>query len=260
MPFPLAHPAAVLPFRCWCPGRLSFLALVVGSVTPDVAYCSGPLKLAKLAHAWLGTFVFCLPAGWLLVLICLGIREPLASLLPNPHRDALLRMCRRAREPFGMVTVSLLIGAGTHIFLDGFTHREGWCTQRFDVLRARVPTVGGYEAPVYRILWYALSLAGLVWLAWSYARWLKGAASTAGVGRVPEKWRYGIWALMLALPYAAIVPFTIHLADDRPLVYGIHRFIHASVGVYLVVVSLLLMLLGFGLRLRGSERRRQRDA
>ena len=184
-----------------------------------------------------------------MVLICLSIREPLASLLPNPHRDALLPWCRRAPDPFRLVTISLLIGAWTHVFLDGFTHREGWCVVRFEVLRARVPIVGGYEAPVYRILWYAWSAAGLVWLLWSYARWLQRAASTAVGGRAMEKWRYGIWALMLTLPYVAIVPFTIHLADDRPLIYGIHHFIHDSFEVYLVVISLLILVLGFGLRL-----------
>ena len=69
MPFPLAHPAAVLPLRRFCPGRLSFLALVIGSVVPDVAYCFGPLDVDVFAHTLPGSLVFCLPMGWLLGMI-----------------------------------------------------------------------------------------------------------------------------------------------------------------------------------------------
>jgi len=231
---------------------------VIGSIAPDVAYCFGALDIDTFSHTLLGTFVFCIPAGWLLILVCRGIREPLVSLLPNPHRDALLPLCRSAGQPLWVTTASILIGAWTHIFLDGFTHWEGWCTLRFDVLRAQVALVAGYEAPVYRILWYGFSLAGLLWLGGSYVRWLKANVQTARVWPVQEKRRYGIWALALTLPYLAIVPFTIHLAEDRPLIYGLHRFVHDSFTAYLIVVALLLLVLGFGLRLRASRLRAER--
>jgi hypothetical protein len=44
MPFPLAHPAAVLPLRRYCPKYLSFPVLIVGSLVPDVGYCLGRLN------------------------------------------------------------------------------------------------------------------------------------------------------------------------------------------------------------------------
>jgi hypothetical protein len=257
MPFPLAHPAAVLPLRRFCPGRLSFFALVIGSVVPDVAYCFGPLDVDVFAHTLAGSVVFCLPMGWLLIQVSWGIREPLATLLPNPHREALVPWCRRAREPVGTVTVSLLLGAWTHIFLDGFSHEDGWSVQRFEVLRVWVPVGGGYKAPVYRIIWYALSITGLIWLAGSYLRWLNRAVGAGRLWPLRERRRYGIWVLGLTLPYATIVPFTIHLAEERPLSHGLHLFIHASLGIYLVAVSLSLIVLGYSVRFRANRLRHE---
>jgi hypothetical protein len=56
MPFTLAHAAAVLPFRPYCPRVLSFPALVVGSVAPDAGYWSGPLDLKRISHSFAGGF------------------------------------------------------------------------------------------------------------------------------------------------------------------------------------------------------------
>src|SRR5512146_2649358 len=69
MPFPLAHPAAILPFRRYCPCWLNFPALVVGSLVPDLSYCSGNIRLDELAHRPEGAVIFALPAG----LLCLAV-------------------------------------------------------------------------------------------------------------------------------------------------------------------------------------------
>jgi Domain of unknown function (DUF4184) len=50
MPWTLAHPAAVLPLRPLCPHRLSFGALVVGSVSPDIGYYVSCFDLARAAR------------------------------------------------------------------------------------------------------------------------------------------------------------------------------------------------------------------
>ena len=67
MPFTLAHPAAVLPLRRFCPRFLNFPALVVGSVGPDAGYAFGWLGADQVSHRFLGSFVFCLPVGLVLV-------------------------------------------------------------------------------------------------------------------------------------------------------------------------------------------------
>jgi hypothetical protein len=67
MPFTLAHPAAVLPFRKYCPRWLSFPALVAGSLSPDLGYCIRSLKADEFSHRFAGSFGFCLPAGLLIL-------------------------------------------------------------------------------------------------------------------------------------------------------------------------------------------------
>jgi hypothetical protein len=44
MPFPLAHPVAVLPFRRYCPRFFSLPALVAGSLVPDYGHPKATLK------------------------------------------------------------------------------------------------------------------------------------------------------------------------------------------------------------------------
>jgi len=59
MPFPVAHPAAVLPLRRYCPRYLSFPALVVGSLSPDLGYLFGHLHADWFSHRfWAGSFGF----------------------------------------------------------------------------------------------------------------------------------------------------------------------------------------------------------
>ena len=77
MPFPLAHPAAVLPFRRWCPRFLSLPALVVGSVCPAAAYAIPWWDLATRAHQVIGSMLFCMPLGLLAIWLFYRVRLPL---------------------------------------------------------------------------------------------------------------------------------------------------------------------------------------
>src|SRR5882724_7982305 len=143
MPFPLAHPAAVLPFRRSSKHYLNFVALLIGSITPDLSYCLEKYDVDKLAHSIHGCFIFSLPVGWVLWLIFLSVSEPLISLLPAPHRQALLPACRRRAQPWFAVPLSLLIGAGTHVFWDSFTHETGWFVERSAFLQSILFSLDG---------------------------------------------------------------------------------------------------------------------
>ena len=88
MPFPLAHPAAVLPLRRCCPRYLSFPALVIGSLCPDSGYL---FHAGNFSHRFLaGSFGFCLPVGLVLVLVFYGVRRPVIGILPASYRRLLL--------------------------------------------------------------------------------------------------------------------------------------------------------------------------
>src|SRR2546426_9342497 len=114
MPFPLAHPAAVLPLRRYCPRYLNFPALMIGSLTPDVGYCLQRFRVDQFSHSFVGSVAFCLPTGIAMLLVFYAIRESLVAALPAPHRDALLPLCRKPNDrPASAIVLSLLIGAWT---------------------------------------------------------------------------------------------------------------------------------------------------
>src|SRR5580704_6496880 len=95
MPWTFAHPAAVLPLR---PLRaLPFGALIAGSCVPDLGYYVERRELAALAHTAPGLVLVCLPAGLAVFALARFLHRPVASLLPEPHRGALLGTAHAAR-------------------------------------------------------------------------------------------------------------------------------------------------------------------
>ena len=194
MPFPLAHPAAVLPLRRWCPRYFNFPALVIGSVSPDAGYFVGA---GEFSHRFLaGTFGFCLPAGLIGVLLFYGGRRTVAGILPETYRRALLPLCqRRAGNPL-LIVISLLVGAWTHVLLDAFTHPDEWLVKYLPALLDPVLTVGRQRFMLCEILYAGLTFAGVAWLAFCYLRWLEEMAANPSTSIPPGvKW---VGALLLA--------------------------------------------------------------
>jgi hypothetical protein len=171
MPFPLAHPAAVLPLRRYCPRWLNFPALVVGSLSPDAGYLFGELQGGRLSHQFLGSIGFCLPVGLVLVTLLYWLRGPLVRLLPTPYQRVLVPICERPAGPLWAIVVSLVIGAWTHVLWDSFTHKDAWFVQHSVVLQSVVFHVAGRTARVCHLLWYGCSFAGVVWLFLVFEKW-----------------------------------------------------------------------------------------
>jgi hypothetical protein len=199
MPFPLAHPAAVLPLRRYCPRHLNFPALVIGSLSPDLGYAFGNLHLDWLSHYfWAGSFVFCLPAGLLILWGFYFLRLRVAGILParlNGFKDALLAVCRRPIGPPFAIVVSLLLGAWTHIFLDSITHRDGWLVEHLAFLRTSLPWVKNDRIGVYAVLYAGCTFVGVTWLALCYLGWLESCLGSPALRRPGTNW--GL-ALLLA--------------------------------------------------------------
>jgi hypothetical protein len=194
MPFPLAHPAAVLPLRRFCPRYLNFPALIVGSLSPDAGYAFGSLHLYHFSHRPLaGTFGFCLPVGLVAVLGFYLVRLPVVRLLPECHQRTFLPLCQRpVGSPF-LIPISLVLGALTHELLDALTHPEYWLVRYLPVLLAQVPTAGMPGLRVCDVLYTGCTFAGVAWLALVYLRWLGQNTGAA----IPQGMRWGC-ALLLA--------------------------------------------------------------
>lgn len=207
MPYPLAHPAAVLPLARPM-GRFAVpSALAIGSMVPDLWYF---IPFVERAHSHdLAALVWlCLPAGLAAyVLFHLLLKEPLiALLLPRLGSFTCVGLPPR---PWYAVVMSLLIGAGTHLLWDALTHSNahvvdgvnwsqhastvagsailGWWSWR--KIRA-VPPAPAHLAGFTRLCVVlaaagAMLVAGLwsadIWLAFDRAA-LRHLLRTAGIG------------------------------------------------------------------------------
>jgi hypothetical protein len=194
MPFPLAHPAAVLPLRRFCPRHLSFPALVIGSLSPDVGYAFARLDLEYFSHRPLaGPFGFCLPVGLVLVLGFYLVRRPVARLLPAPLQRVFLPLGQQPAASLFQIAVSLLLGAFTHELLDALTHPEAWLVHYLPGLLAPVRPTGHFYLRVCDVLYTGCTFSGVAWLALVFLRWWEQSAGTT----IPRRIQWGC-ALLLA--------------------------------------------------------------
>src|SRR5258708_31882593 len=166
MPFPLAHPAAVLPLRRYCPRWLCLPALVLGSIIPDLAYLSPRGDLSDLSHALFAGTGFGIFAGLVLLGIFSMIVPFALRCLPEIYRDDLRRRVQLPARALPSVVLSLAIGTWTHLLLDSLTHSHGWLAMHWNLLRMPVLLVHGGTVKVCHVLWYLSSFVGLVWLVW----------------------------------------------------------------------------------------------
>ena len=249
MPFPLAHPAAVLPLRHV--KQLNFSALLIGAITPDLSYCLERYDLDVFAHTIRGCFGFSLPVGWLFVLIFQTVRDPLVKLLPAPHRQMLSRSFRKPDPGWFAVPLSVVIGAATHVFWDAFTHEVGWFVERSSFLQMKLFTVDGHHFRTYRLLWHISTWTGLFFLCRAYMQTLKKWTGSARLFVPEERQRYALWAAILALPLLAVLLFLVwRIASQAPSLAETVRLVRRSSAVYLVALSILLIAIGVGLRFR----------
>ena len=195
MPWTFAHPAAVLPLRRLCgPGRLSFAALVVGALSPDFCYYVGRFDAGAFTHTPLGVLLACVPAGWLVLWVAQRLRDPVADLLPEPHRSTVHSPSAVSPPPTdalaaAMTVLSLALGAATHVAWDAFTHEGQFFVQHFPVLRTPLSTLFGVQFRLYGILQYASSLLGVAVLMHAYVAHVRRSVHTARVDVAADRRR-----------------------------------------------------------------------
>lgn len=233
MPFPLAHPAAVLPLRRWCPRFLSFPALVIGSLCPDAGYAFGKWNTVLAPHHILGSVGFCLPVGLLCVWVFYGFRERLAGALPEAYRRLFLPLCQRPAAPIHILAVSIIVGAWTHLLLDGWSHRNGWFVEHWAWLRSPLMAIGQRRLRIYHLLWYAFTFGGALWLGLAYLKWLSGASGKAGG-------QSGTFRVVAASGFALLVL----------VLAAIHHLAHYPLEIYATSLGMAVAVLGFAILAR----------
>ena len=201
MPWTFAHPAAVLWLRERPAGPLSLAGLVAGSIAPDAGYYVQSFDLAALAHTPLGLVTVCPPIGLVLVAIFRAMHRPLAMLLPQPHRRALLSLPRgpsmASPAALASILLSVIIGALTHILWDSFTHKSGTAVECLPLLQQPVFTAIGEEFHVYNLLQHGSTVLGVAIIAVAYRRRLHRLPVRSSVSILrDEAWRYALLAAM----------------------------------------------------------------
>ncbi|MFE6039120.1 DUF4184 family protein [Streptomyces sp. NPDC056452] len=217
MPFTLSHAAAVLPgIRRSGAGRgpLVASALVAGSFAPDMTYFAdtavpGAMEFGEVTHAVWGVFTVDVAIASSLVALWLLLREPLVALLPTAWQGRVHTFVRgRRRKPGTPPTVpealwfvlSAVIGAGTHVVWDAFTHHDRWGTELVPVLNR---TVGGF--PVFQFVQYGSSAVALTVLAWFTYTGLRRTGPAAVpesvpvLGRTERRWAGVLLAVCVLL-------------------------------------------------------------
>jgi hypothetical protein len=217
MPYPFAHPAAVLPLVRPL-GRFAVpSALAIGSMAPDFWYFL-PLLERGDSHSLAGLAWFCLPAGLILyTLFHRFLKQPLIALL-SPRLGA-FTPAGAPDVPLHAVMVSLLAGALTHLAWDALTHSYDHGLQRHNWLQHAstalgtvvlvwwswrklrlVPAAPGPLSPLAR----ACILVALLG-AGALAAWVTAEAPAADLRALRQFLRTGGFAAVQALSVALLV-------------------------------------------------------
>jgi hypothetical protein len=174
MPFTFSHPVIILPFG-YLPKRwLSSTGLVIGSMVPDFEYFIRMRVYSVYSHTLQGLFGFDLPLGILLVLVFnVLVKDCLINHLPNPLNQRLYAFKKVQRSyPFGIyliiLSVSVIVGAATHLIWDAFTHPTGYFVCHIPFLTSRA-LVANHAIYVYKVLQHISSIVGAI--AISIAIW-----------------------------------------------------------------------------------------
>lgn len=156
MPFTAAHPAIILPLI----NRKVFSAtgLIVGSISPDFEYFFKARVSGIYGHNIAGIFYFDLPVCFLIAFLFHElIKESFVSNLPASLQRRLsavrsLDFKSYFKSKYHIFILSSLLGAGSHVLWDSFTHNGTYFVQNFSFYHGSYIPFQGVKYP----LWYAL--------------------------------------------------------------------------------------------------------
>ncbi|MFT7775880.1 DUF4184 family protein [Roseateles sp.] len=231
MPWTFAHPAAILPLRPLCPRWLSWPALILGSMAPDLSYYVGLHGWAsKFCHTPLGVVTVCLPLSLLLLMLLLRFCGPLTALLPGLHRamarEALRPPVRTAWANLALAVLSILLGAASHVLWDSFTHPGRWGLEWLHTLNRPAFIALEQHVHVVALLQYLSTVVGVAVLAAMYARALRARGQAAPTRRDAQRVRVLLACLAGALAVGAASAYALTPAQPA---YAAHLLVHAVV-------------------------------
>lgn len=166
MPFTFAHPAIFIPFGSKTKIRLSATALIVGSMIPDFEFFLKMRTGENIGHHWYGVLLFDIP---LAIISCYVFHNLLRNMMIDQSPPWLYRRFNiwkefdwnnYAKKNYITVLLSIILGIMSHLFLDAFTHEDGFFVEQITFLKSEV-IFFGIRTTFYMLLQVSESLAGL---------------------------------------------------------------------------------------------------
>nr|WP_294948053.1 DUF4184 family protein [uncultured Mucilaginibacter sp.] len=204
MPFTFAHPAIVLPLYQLPKRLVSLTALIIGSMIPDFEYFIRMKLIGIYGHSVGGLFWFDLPLGLLIYFVYQRlIKNTLIDHLPvylNGRFSAYKSNTagRVSVNSIAIIAICLLIGSASHLFWDGFTHKQRFFAVHFPVFTSTI-SVAGHPVFVYKLLQHSSTVLGFSIIGYAITRLPSGEAT----GR-QNKGRFWICVLAIMLAVLAI--------------------------------------------------------
>ena len=206
------HPLAVVPLKIWRPRWFDGVALVVGAVAPDIPYAIDGYGFVIRGHAWHAVLWWSVPLTLLAAALIRWSAPVVAAHLPGGDRDGAgwLGFGGLALRDYGVLgTVrhrwwvsagSAIIGAGSHLLWDLFTHphylESGWIRTEpvagwpWWMIMVRLSDLVGLVAGVALVIWLGRTGALRRWhgppppVEAQTARFWSAFAAVVGVGAV----------------------------------------------------------------------------
>jgi hypothetical protein len=165
MPFTPAHPAILLPAHILPRRYVSWTALIIGSMVPDMEYFMFMNPGSRMSHTLYGIANFNLPVTILLAMawhqfagsVLLRAFPFTRKMYTTIHKDYAGWLAKN----WLVFLISAMVGICSHLFIDGFCHHTGFMVQRLPYLQEMV-TVAGFTIRRCYLVWYVASAIGLV--------------------------------------------------------------------------------------------------
>jgi hypothetical protein len=237
MPFTFSHPALTLPLT-YLPKKLySLTGLIIGSMTPDFEYFIRMKIQSDYGHTLAGMFYFDLPIGILIAFIFHNlIRDSLYNNLPS-----FLQIRLKGFQDFKwnnffiknwlVISISIIVGASSHILWDSFTHKFGYFVETLPNLSNRINLLG-HSFPLYKILQHSSTLIGGLIILYAFFKLPVNSVSIFSIDL-----RYWVVAILLS---ALILVIRFLTGLDIRLIGQVIVTIISAIMISLTVTPLLI--------------------
>lgn len=228
MPFTVSHIVAALPLNKGLGKYTALSPLIIGSMTPDVAYLTPFLVHQRVdSHSLLGIYLFCIPMGLTIYFLYHLLMAPvLVSFLPKfiqKHLNPDLFIGKLPSIPSHVLVISLVLGALTHIIWDFFTHQSAGYYIPF--MNVPLVNIDGYDIMPYRLLQHLSSLFGLGLLMYWIFAWtkrIKHIESNNIFWQAPKKLKVFAFAAIALFSFVISMIYGYSRLPDTDVLYGLY--------------------------------------